>query len=423
MASRAWLWLAVGLMISGRSSAAEGAPSSWPVDREVVGLSIALSEETADAPVSLFGHLFVIIRTTDKQGAAWPLRMETAINVAVAADGPLDAAEFREVPAHRLLHEATAKEGRSVAVIDLALTKSELAALGAALGDRRGVPVRYDLLRRNCAFYVLDWLSHARPEMARETRWRPVWTPRQAVQLIESHFEITERQRLPAQSWERPAEHPPTARPEPLKPGWAATEEGVAVTPLAGLVHGRWHPGLRAELGHRTHATRPVGETSSHRLGILRVTHLDGQEGDCTDVQLLEFESLREFRGERPRLSQRLEIGHAELPRIHGLRGWMAEMETGVSTRPTQDVWISVMAGLTLAEGSPGIARPCLSTRLSWTGDRLSLQATHRTTGGDKQGWEIGAEARLQGGISLQTRWVNPETGADLWETGVGIRF
>lgn len=423
MAGRASLWLAISLIATGRSSATEGAPSAWSVDREVVGLSLALSEETADAPVSLFGHLFVIIRTADRDGAAWPMPMETAINVAVAADGPLDKAEFREVPAHRLLHEATAKEGRRVAIIDLSLTEAELGTLGEALSRRRGVPVRYDLLRRNCAFYVLDWLATVRPGMADEVRWRPVWTPRQAVQLVEAHFDAQGRRRLPAQSWERAAEPQVTRQPETLDPGWAATEEGVAVMPLLARLQGKWRPGLRAELGHRAHATLPLGETSSHRLGILRVTHLEGAEGDATDVQLLDFESLREFRGERPRLSQRLEIGWAELPRIHGLRGWMAEAETGVATQPREHLWLSAMAGLTLTEGAPGLARPCLSARLSWSGDILSLQATHRSTGGDKNGWEVGAAVRFSKGMSWESRWVHPTAGETLWETGLNLRF
>jgi hypothetical protein len=426
MASRALLWLALLLAIKGRSAESAGAPSAWGEERPVTGVSIALSEETADAPVSLFGHLFAVVRTADRDGAGWPLRLETAINVAVATDGPLDEAAFRRLPVHRMLHEANTKERRNVVMVDLELSPEDVRRLGEELRSRLHMVCRYDLLRRNCAFYILDWLSTVRPAMRSEVKWRPVWTPRQAMQLIERHFGVTKRTLLPATSL---GESSATAISKVGVSGrvigkdWARTEEGVRVAGVFAKSLAGESAGISLGLGHRDHATSPLGEESTSHLAILSLTHLYGEKGNESKLTLLEFENLREIRGKTPRLSQRLEISWQDMQRTDSLEGFVAQFETGASTRLAGSTWLAAMAGLSLSDDTAHVIRPLGSVQALWLSHACTIGIGYRTTGGDNAGIFSSASFRLAEKTHLSLQLIDSEKSGSRTELSLSRRL
>ena len=420
------IWLAIFISIEGRSADRQDAPSLLWEGREVVSIGIGMSEETADAPVSVFGHLFAYILTVGPDGKRWPLDFETAINVAVVEGGsPLEAG-YHLVPLHRMLHEAITKEGRSVVLLDLNLTPEEIAILLAELKQRQGKSVRYDLIRRNCSFYILNWLTKIKPGMAKETRWRVVWTPRQAADLIESNFVITRRERLTANmSW---AQDATKAATEPMRitladAGWCKNGEGALIG--AGYLNVGRHGsgGFSAAFGQRSLESDPVPLSGPTALRILEVSHYGALPDGTTSVKLVEFENLREVTGPLGRLSQRLSVDWQHLPEADSLRNWIGRYETGASWQMRQGFWFSALGGMALCEGGSGPIRPSASAGLLWLGKLGSTQARYVTTGGQHQGLEVIATLHLTSRTHLKAQWTDCVGSPSSFGFGLETRF
>lgn len=421
-------WTAVSLLLlialtGGRASAKEAAPFLFGEGRKPAAIGLGLSEETADAPVSLFGHLFAYIATVGDDGRRWPLRLEQGINVAVASDGPLDVAAYRSLPLQRLLHEANSKELRGVWLVEIKLGQSELTLLAEALNQRMSQDVSYDLLRRNCAFYILDWLATVRPGLRTELKWRPVWTPRQAMDAIRRHFELVDTRYIPPNAeW---SGRPGTAQRQgtaPVPPE-ARTEEGVSVMPAIAFNEGRTWSGAVLSLGQRGHGTLPLGSGSTTKLTILELAAFATGDETQAGVRLLELETLREILGKSPRLSQRLEIGWSRLPRADGLKDWIGQFETGGSTLIANKVWLSAMGGLSVSEGSLGPVRPLGSLRLTLPTEKISATAAFVSTGASSEGVELGASLRLFKGCELSTKLIKAKNDPSWLGIGAQFRF
>jgi hypothetical protein len=426
MKSRSLLWLFLLLATEGRSADTASAPSLWSEERSVIGLSIALSEETADAPVSLFGHLFAIVRTADDSGKPWPVRLENGINVAVATNGPLDEATFRKIPVQRMLFEANTKERRNVVVVDIFLTPEELKILGHELNNRLNLTCRYDLLRRNCAFYILEWLAAVRPAMRSEVRWRPVWTPRHAMQVIEGHFEVSKRMIMPATALSDDSQDSVGRTPistRQLDKDWASTEEGVRIAAVFSTSAAGESAGVALSLGHRDHGTLPLGEDSTNRLCILGITHLSGMPNSETRVTLLEFENLREISGEKPRLSQRLEVSWQDSQRVDALEGFVAQFETGAATRFSNTTWLAGMAGISLSESTDQVIRPLASLQILQIKSAGAMGLGYRTTGGDDAGVFASASLRLINKTYLNIELADSRKTGSRTEMSVSRRY
>lgn len=420
------LWLFLFLATEGRSADTASAPSLWGEERSVIGLSLALSEETADAPVSLFGHLFTIIRTEDALGKPWPLRLENGVNVAVATNGPLDKAAFRKIPVQRMLFEANTKERRDVVVVDIVLTHEELKILGRELNNRLNLTCRYDLLRRNCAFYILEWLAAVRPAMRSEVKWRPVWTPRHAMQVIEAHFEVSRRTIMPAAALSdigQDSLSPTAMLTRQLDKDWASTEEGVRLAAVFATSAAGESAGVALSLGHRDHGTLPLGEDSTNRLCILGLTHLTGKPNSETRVTLLEFENLREIGGDKPRLSQRLELSWQDLQRADGLEGFVAQFETGAATRLTNTIWLAGMAGISLSDYTRQVIRPLASIQILQIKSAGTIGLGYRTTGGDDAGLFALASLRLLNKTYLNIELADSKKAGSRTEISVSRRY
>ena len=426
MAGRILIWLAILIAIKGRAADVQPAPSILWEDRKVVGVGIGMSEETADAPVSVFGHLFAYILTVDSNGKRWPLDLENAINVAVATgDSPLKAG-YHQVPLHRLLHEAMTKEGRSVVLLELKLTPTELETLINELRQRQEHALRYDLIRRNCSFYILNWLCQIRPAMASETRWRTVWTPRQAAELIEANFEVVRRERLTSTTnW---AKESTKVSSEPRRTqladaSWCKSSEGALIS--TGYIRNGSHTsgGFTFGLGQRAFESSPSPVSGPTSLSILEVSHYGALPDSSTRVKVLDFDNLREISGKQGRLSQRLSITWQGLTEADGLRDWIGRYETGLATEITPSLWLSALGGFAICEGGPGPLRPSGSAGVLWLTDDASLQCRYTSTGGRYQGLEASATLRLTQRMQLKAHWTHGESAPSTVSVGLEVRL
>lgn len=426
MAGRISIWLVCLIALEGRAAEGPRAPSlSWE-GRTAVGIGIGLSEETADAPVSIFGHLFAYVLTVGPDGKPWPRDLETAVNVAVTEGGNPTEASYHLMPLHRVLHAAMTQEGRSVVMLELQLDPAELGLLLDELRNRQDVRARYDLIRRNCSFYILDWLATARPALAPETRWRPVWTPRQAAELIESNFRVTRRERLTATaSWAKASTQTDGTTVRTLLPDaeWCRHNEGFLIG--AGVVRSGdvVSGGFTLGFGQRGFESSPSPVSGPTSLKLLEVSHHGALPDGTTRVDIIDFDNLREFSGEQGRLSQRLAIGWHGLSDPDGLSDWIMRYETGMATEVIAGAWISLGGGFALCEGGPGPARPSASASLLCLGEATSLHVRYTTTGGQHQGLETAATLRLSRRSQLKATWSDGPRAPSTLGLGLETRF
>ena len=162
MFSRSILWLAwvvIAQVVQVRGSEGSHAlPVLWE-GRRVIGVGVAFAEETSDAPVSAFGHVFAYLCTVDAEGRPWPLDLEPAVNVAVDSKGSLWEASYHTGLMHRVLYEMMVKEGRSVVLIEVVEPEDSLEKMVLFLRSNAGIKVPYDFFRKNCGYYILQWIG------------------------------------------------------------------------------------------------------------------------------------------------------------------------------------------------------------------------------------------------------------------------
>jgi hypothetical protein len=232
------------------------------------------------------------------------------------------------------------------------------------------------------------------------------------MHLIERHFVVTKRTLLPATSLgvSSPAsESKVSITGRVLGEDWARTEEGVRVAVVLSKSRSWESTGISLSLGHRDHGTFPLGEDSTSHLTILGLTHLYSEKGNESKLTLLEFENLREIRGKTPRLSQRLEISWQDMPRTDSLEGFVAQFETGASTRLAGSTWLSVMAGLSLSNDTAHVIRPLGSLQALWLSHDFTIGIGYRTTGGDNSGIFSSASLRFAEKTHLSLQLIDSE--------------
>lgn len=377
-------------------------PISWE-GRRVVGVGVAFAEETSDAPVSAFGHVFAYLRTVDAQGQPWPLDLEAAVNVAVDSRGSLWEASYHTELMHRVLYEMMVKEGRSVVLIEVAESDESLRQMVSFLTSNADNKVPYDFFRKNCGYYILQWIGVGHPEIIEDSNRRPYLTPRAAIESIEKFCKIERRTRLTStEKWSSNLAVGASKVTRDLIPddGWIKNGEGVLVAVGALNARGRTSAGGRVEYGLRDLWTQPVSRNICSQLHVLEITHYSSIPNGNLDTKLLEYETIREWNGTDARLSQRLELGRYLLPRVDGLSGWVGQYETGIGTQISSGIWASGMFGLSAS--SVGGVRPLATVRLFARREDVFADLTLRSTGGDKcgarlcLGWILGKASTVE---------------------------
>ena len=142
-----------------------------------------------------------------------------------------------------------------------------------------------------------------------------------------------------------------------------------------------------------------------------------------TRVTLLEFENLREISGEKPRLSQRLEVSWQDSQRVDALEGFVAQFETGAATRFTNTPWLAGMAGISLSESTDQVIRPLASLQILQIKSAGAMGLGYRTTGGDDAGVFASASLRLINKTYLNIELADSRKTASRTEISVSRRY
>ena len=418
-----WIFLAQAVVVRG-SDENRALPVMWE-GRRVVGIGVAFAEETSDAPVSAFGHVFAYLRTVDAHGQPWPLDLETAVNVAVDSSGSLWEASYHKQPMYRVLHEMMVKEGRSVVLLEVSTPEGSLQKMVSFLSTDLGNKVPYNFFRKNCGYYILKWISVGRPEINDDVKNKPYLTPRASIESIEKFCKIEKRTRLTSsQKWSsRVTGDIGRLKRYSIPDGtWIKNGEGMFIAVGALNARGKVSAGCRIEYGLRDQWTDPVFSNICSQLHVLEIKYFESIPNGNIDAKILEYETLREWRGQDARLSQRLEVGHYLLPRIDGLSGWVGQYETGIGTHFEKKIWISGMAGL--SSSSYAGLRPLVSVRLYARVDDIYTDLTLRSTGGKKCGARLGIGLVLTKSSTLEIAWQgNKETDGNSLSLSFGWRM
>jgi hypothetical protein len=122
---------------------------------------LVFADEHAASFVSGFGHVFVCL-PDEEITSVDQLLAETALNFG-ADMGPMgqgsSVGNYRLQPCHELVRKNIFFDQRRVTFFELSVPESSLEDLRADLQTRLRGPHPYGFLRRNCGYYVWDWLD------------------------------------------------------------------------------------------------------------------------------------------------------------------------------------------------------------------------------------------------------------------------
>ena len=175
------------LSIEGRPGETSGGPPSFSK------VYLAFAEEHSLEFISGFGHCFVCLAPADSRTAA-DLLLAPSVNFGVdtsSAGQGLFLGHYTVQPTFELVRKNSFFQQRRLIFFELDLGESDLKRLRSSLAARLSQGYPYDFYRRNCGYYLADWLLSEDQGSSRALpRFYSYLTPRQAVGLLVKRFGI-----------------------------------------------------------------------------------------------------------------------------------------------------------------------------------------------------------------------------------------
>ena len=143
---------------------------------------LAFADEHSRGIIGGFGHVFAVFAEPGLEEASELLTCDAVTfgsQVGPSGDG-LWVGRYSVVPVHELVRKYAHLQGRRITFFELPLSTNDVRDLRADLEDRCQQTERYGFQRRNCGFYLADWLLGRSPPQL-----LPLYlTPSQAVRAI-----------------------------------------------------------------------------------------------------------------------------------------------------------------------------------------------------------------------------------------------